>query len=121
MKTHLTKQKLPTEAILLLDNAPTHPANLQCESENGIKLLHLPPNVTSLQQSMDQGVIECFKRKYHRKLLSDILGKLDADKSLELIAGLKTIKMKDVIYMAAEAYNLSLNNCKVLEKIVTKD
>lgn len=105
VKTHLTKLKLPTEATLLLENAPTHPANLQCEGESGIKLLHLPPNVTSLQQPMDQGVIKWSKTKYCQKLLSDILEKLDADKSLDLIKRLKIINMKYVIYMVAEAYD----------------
>ena len=39
--------------LLLVDNCPAHPVvdNLQC-----IKLVFLPPNVTSLLQPMDQGV-----------------------------------------------------------------
>lgn len=54
---------------------------------------------------MDQGVIECFKRKYRRKLLSEILGKLDSEGDTNLIQALKSINFKDVIYMAAEAYD----------------
>lgn len=106
VKQHLTSLNLPIKALLVLDNAPTHPEeDLECEGHSGIKLLYMPPNVTSISQPMDQGVIECFKRKYRRKLLSEILGKLDSEGDTGLIQALKTINLKDVIYMAAEAYD----------------
>lgn len=105
VKHHLTSLKLPVKALLVLDNAPTHPQELECEGYSDIKLLFLPPNVTSLTQPMDQGVIESFKRRYRRKLLSEILGKLDNEGSTGLIPALKTINMKDVIYMVAKAYD----------------
>lgn len=104
VKNHLTKLNLPIKALLLLDNAPTHQEGLQCDDEKEIKLLFLPPNVTSLQQPMDQGVIECFKRKYRRKLLSGVLSKLEAD-NLDLLKVLKSVNMKDVVYMSAKAYD----------------
>uniref|UniRef100_A0A1B6JVI3 HTH CENPB-type domain-containing protein n=1 Tax=Homalodisca liturata TaxID=320908 RepID=A0A1B6JVI3_9HEMI len=105
VKKHLAKSKLPAKALLLLDNAPTHDEHLQCDDEKEIKLLFLPPNVTSLQQPMDQGVIECFKRKYRRKLLSEVLSKLETDDSLDLTKVLKSVNMKDVVYMSAKAYD----------------
>lgn len=54
VKGFLTEKQLPHKAILLVvDNAPRHPRNLQ----NGdIKVQFLPPNVTSLIQPMNQGI-----------------------------------------------------------------
>jgi hypothetical protein len=106
VKEHLTSLKLPVKAVLVLDNAPTHPEEgLECDGYSDIKLLYMPPNVTSIAQPMDQGVIECFKRKYRRKLLSEILDKMDGNDNAGLIQTLKTINIKDVIYIAAKSYD----------------
>lgn len=102
VKKHLKKRNLPEKAILILDNAGTHPVDFKCEEAPGIKLVFLPPNVTSLIQPMDQGVIECLKRRYRRKLLSEILEKMDS--GMELISALKQINIKDVIYMIPKAH-----------------
>lgn len=57
----LNQKKLPIRAVLLLDNAPSHPSEKELVKED-IKVIFLPPNVTSLIQPMDQGVIEWLKR-----------------------------------------------------------
>lgn len=60
--------------LLLLDNAPTYPpVNLLVRENGRFKALFLPPNVTSLLQPMDQGVIECIKRHYRKQLLRKLL------------------------------------------------
>ena len=82
-----------------------HLQELECEGYSDIKLLFLPPNIKSLIQPMNQRVIESFKRRYCRKLLSEILGNMDNKGSTGLILALKTINMKDVIYMEAKAYD----------------
>ena len=110
VKKHLSALKLPAKALLILDNAPTHQEGLQCDGASDIKLLFLPPNVTSLQQPMDQGVIECFKRKYRRKLLSEVLFKLESDENTDLIKALQAINLKDVVYMSAKAYDEILSS-----------
>lgn len=46
-----------------------------------------------------------FQEEIPSKTTSDILERLDADKSLDLITVLKTINMKDVIHMAAKSYD----------------
>jgi hypothetical protein len=58
---------LPKKAVLLLNNAPSHPNEgiLKSEDEN-IFVKYLPPNVTALIQPMDQGVIQNTKT-LHRK------------------------------------------------------
>lgn len=68
------------------------------------KVLYLPPNVTSLIQPMDQGVIETFKRLYRKELLRRLLLNGDEDEE-SVITLFKKINLKDSAYMAAEAWN----------------
>lgn len=68
VKIFLTKEGLPLKAVLLLDNAPTHPGSDELKSGD-IRVHYLPANVTSLIQPMDQGAIETLKWHYRRKLL----------------------------------------------------
>ncbi|XP_054256871.1 jerky protein homolog-like [Macrosteles quadrilineatus] len=82
VKSRLMSSKLPVNALLVLDNAPTHPDELECDCESGIKLYYLPPNVTSLQQPMDQGVIECFKRNENVEL-EDVLERVTVEKEVD--------------------------------------
>ncbi|GBO19329.1 Tigger transposable element-derived protein 1 [Araneus ventricosus] len=49
---YLQENNLPMQALLVLDNAPAHPPNL--EEFNFIKVLYLPPNTTPILQPMDQ-------------------------------------------------------------------
>ena len=67
----LKSKNLPNKAILIIDNAPSHP-DVSKLKKDGISVIFLPPNVTSICQPMDQGVIECFKKLYRRKFLSSI-------------------------------------------------
>ena len=65
---------LGAKALLLLDNAPTHPAATNLVSKEGtIRAMYLPPNTTALFQPMDQGVVEAFKRRYRKDLLQKLL------------------------------------------------
>jgi len=96
----LKSLNLPRKAILLLDNAPSHPdaATLR---DGDITVLFLPPNVTSLCQPMDQGVLEATKKRYRYKLLESIL--LDDD--VDVVQKLKKIDMRDVVHGIHEAWN----------------
>ena len=47
---------LPFKVLLVLDNAPGHPANLN-DFHSNVRVVYLPPNTISLLQPMDQGVI----------------------------------------------------------------
>lgn len=102
VKKQLRSLKMPKKAVLVVDNAPIHSKDVQCEDEKNITLYFLPPHVTSLLQPMDQGVIASLKRHYRLKLLSEILSKMN-DQEVGLIATLKTMTIKDVIYMLARA------------------
>ncbi|XP_035210407.1 tigger transposable element-derived protein 1-like [Stegodyphus dumicola] len=59
------ENNLPKQALLILDNAPAHPPNLEddlLEEFKFIKVLYLPPNTTPILQPMDQQVISNFKK-----------------------------------------------------------
>jgi hypothetical protein len=67
VKKYLREENLPEKAVLLLDNAPGHPPDLEEDLEaefNFIKIKFLPANTTSILQPMDQQVISNFKKLY---------------------------------------------------------
>ncbi|KAK4324160.1 hypothetical protein Pmani_005163 [Petrolisthes manimaculis] len=71
VKKYLQENNLPLRALLVLDNAPGHPPNLE-DNINAefkfINVLYLPPNTTPLLQPMDQQVISNFKKLYTKHL-----------------------------------------------------
>ncbi|XP_050304313.1 jerky protein homolog-like [Anthonomus grandis grandis] len=76
-------------AVLLLDNAPSHPDVEQLKSTDGnIFVAYFPPNVTSIAQPMDQGVIETMKRLYRKDLMY-----------------WKRLNLKEAIYAVARAWS----------------
>lgn len=75
----LKENVLPQKALLLVDNALSHPAAEELKSR-GIIVKFLPSNTTSLIQSMDQGIIVSFKRHYKKLILQEIL--LNCDKKI---------------------------------------
>ncbi|XP_054281171.1 jerky protein homolog-like [Macrosteles quadrilineatus] len=90
--------------LLIIDNAPSHPSSMDLDREDGkFKVVFLPPNVTSVLQPMDQGVIESFKRYYRKALLRMVLLGQEEDKPILQLY--KAINMKDAVYMAAEAWD----------------
>ncbi|XP_070592105.1 tigger transposable element-derived protein 1-like [Erythrolamprus reginae] len=71
VKEYLLANELPLQALLLLDNAPGHPPALQddiLEEFQFVKVVFLPPNMTSILQPMDQQVIANFKKLYTKHL-----------------------------------------------------
>jgi hypothetical protein len=71
IKDYLENNDLPLKALLLLDNAPGHPKDLEDNLLTDfpwLRVQFLPPNTTSLIQPMDQEVIAGFKKLYTRVL-----------------------------------------------------
>ena len=61
----LSSLGLECKAVLVLDNCSAHPNVEELISEDGkISAKYLPPNVTSLIQPMDQGVLNALKLRY---------------------------------------------------------
>uniref|UniRef100_UPI00358F0D9F tigger transposable element-derived protein 1-like isoform X2 n=1 Tax=Myxine glutinosa TaxID=7769 RepID=UPI00358F0D9F len=71
IKKYLLENNLPLQALLVLDNAPAHPPNLEddiLEEFKYIKVLYLPANTTPILQPMDQQVISNFKKLFTKHL-----------------------------------------------------
>ncbi|XP_018574376.1 jerky protein homolog-like [Anoplophora glabripennis] len=102
VEQHLKKMKLSRKALLLLDNAPSHPSEDELCSED-IKVLFFPPNVTSLIQPMDQGVLENLKRNYRFCLLKSFLEALENGE--DLTTHLKKVNLKDVMFWLAQSWH----------------
>lgn len=122
VESFLKSKNLPRKAVLLIDNAPTHPQSLQ---DGDIIVQFLPANVTSLIQPLDQGVIECFKRHYRSLFLRSILQETNESKSVPEI--LKSINMKHVVYWCAQSWekikSSTLEKCwnKLFDGILIED
>jgi hypothetical protein len=70
----LEKNNKREKVLLLLDNAPPHPSSdILNEIDEFIQVLYLPLNITTLCQPVGQGIIETFKRLYHKELLRKLL------------------------------------------------
>lgn len=65
VKKYYQSKNLKNRTLLILDNAPGHPPNLD-ELTDDVQVVFLPPNTTSLLQPMDQGVVATFKACYLR-------------------------------------------------------
>ncbi|XP_053954302.1 jerky protein homolog-like [Anastrepha ludens] len=73
VRKYLKDGGLPEKALLLIDNAPSHPNEIELKSEDGLILtMFMPPNVTPLIQPMDQNVIRITKLYYRNFLLASI-------------------------------------------------
>jgi len=100
------------KVLLLLDNAPTHPsAEVLNLIDPDYQVMFFPPNVTSLIQPMDQGVIEKFKRMYRKQMLRRLL--LNESTEESVVAFSKLLNLKHCCYMAADAWdNLTEENLR---------
>lgn len=93
------------KVLLLLDNAPSHPsAEVLNAFDSDFVVIYLPPNVTSLIQPMDQGVIEKLKRMYRKQILRRLLLAEDnTEDSVVLFS--KALNLKHCSYMLADAWD----------------
>ncbi|XP_066968470.1 tigger transposable element-derived protein 1-like [Macrobrachium rosenbergii] len=65
IKEYLEEKGLPLKALLVMDNAPAHPPDMEYELADEfswLKVKFLPPRTTSLLQPMDQQIIANFKK-----------------------------------------------------------
>ncbi|XP_062538718.1 jerky protein homolog-like [Armigeres subalbatus] len=94
VKAFAQKHNRAPRALLLLDNCSAHHDGgdiLECDD---IKVAYLPPNVTSLGQPMDQGVLNAIKKRFKKKLM---LRLLLSDEDLSIEEKLKGISLREVI------------------------
>ena len=104
VKKKLQELDVEPRAVLILDNCSAHPSEDQLVSADGkIMAKFLPPNVTSLIQPMDQGVLESLKRRYRRKILEELVLQ-DAD-GVSILDYLKSINMLRVTTVIAACWD----------------
>ena len=96
VERYCTEKDIPFKVLLVLDNAPGHPAQLGDFNSN-VKVLYLPPNTTALLQPMDQGVIASFKAYYLRKTFAMALQATEASKDLTLRDFWKSYNILDAV------------------------
>jgi hypothetical protein len=96
--------------LLFVDNATSHPKDLKLKN---IKIVFLPPNITSICQPLDQGIIKNFKTWYRALILKHILARMDEATCAEDLV--KKINLLDVIYFIQKAWNkvtsATITNC----------
>ncbi|XP_046608787.1 jerky protein homolog-like [Neodiprion virginianus] len=90
--------------LLLLDNAPYHPsAEVLNALDSDFVVKFFPPNVTSLIQPTDQGVIEKLKRLYRKQILRRLLHEDDITEECG-ISFSKSLNLKHACYMLADSW-----------------
>ena len=69
-------QRESRSVLLLLDNAPCHPYDMKGKYPN-IKCVFFLPNCTSRLQPLDLGIIQSFKLKYAKLMLTHVVSLID--------------------------------------------
>lgn len=92
VKKHQLKTGDTGNMLLVINNDPTHPSNLLLETEHGkFKVIFLSPNVISVVQPMNQGLIKAFKWYYRKALLRSVL--IDQEEGKSIIEVYKDINL----------------------------
>lgn len=84
--------------LLLLDNAPSHPQDLEL-SNTTVKFL--PANTTSVLQPLDLGIIKNIKCHYRTRLLRAVLSKVETASSAAEVA--KSVNCLDACHWIRDA------------------
>lgn len=68
--------------LLFVDNCPAHPKNIASLSH--IDIAYFPPNMTSVVQPMDQGIIQNLKQHYRRRILLKVILRMELKQTLNI-------------------------------------
>ena len=77
------------KVALLIDNCPAHP---EIKGLTNINLIFLPPNTTTVIQTMDQGVMRGLKAHYRKKAIRLCIKAVESNKPLPKISILQAMK-----------------------------
>jgi hypothetical protein len=105
VKKFLKEVNLPQKALLLIDNAPSHPPEDDIQHvDPNFRVLFLPPNCTALLpitllQPMDQNLIQNIKVSYRKNLLHYI-----SHKDNNMVQLLKSFNLKDAVLYLERAW-----------------
>ena len=97
---HHLRQRLPTKALLLMDNCSAHPATLT-SADQKITVSFLPKNTTTKIQPLrlDQRIMATTKRNYRRHLVHAIIDSTDS-----LQDYLNSLKIKEAVHLFSRAW-----------------
>lgn len=89
------------KVILLIDVVPSFKLLNKAE-QNGVKIMTFPPDVTSLIQPLNQGILESFKKQYKQSFFNEML----VQKNEKIVnKSDKRWTMKDCCFSIADAWN----------------
>ncbi|XP_006147685.1 jerky protein homolog-like [Tupaia chinensis] len=88
--------------LLFLDNCSAHPPP-ELLGKSNVFGIYFPPNVTSVIQPCDQGILRSMKSKYKHYFLNRMLASVN--RGLKIQDFLKEFSLKDAIYAIANAWN----------------
>lgn len=109
VKSFLTDNNRPHKALLLVDNAPSHPPEEEINFDPDFKVIFLPPNCTAILQPMDQNLIQNIKVGYRKRLLDHLISTEDGD----VTKVLKQYNLKDALCNLDTAWRgISENNIR---------
>ena len=96
-------EKQNKKICLLLDNCSAHKID---ENElKYIELVYFPPNITSSNQPLDQGIIKNFKHNYRHRVLQKILISIDADENVTAAEVSRSISLLDAVHYVNSSWN----------------
>ncbi|XP_053957785.1 tigger transposable element-derived protein 4-like [Anastrepha ludens] len=79
------------KVLFFVDNCTAYPKDVRDKLRN-IHLAYFPPNMTSLLQPMDQGIIYNMKQHYRKRILTNILTQVDEGNSVMAIDLLQAVR-----------------------------
>lgn len=126
LKTYCETKNIPFKILLLIDNAPAHPTDVDSLNDN-IKVQFLPPNTTSLIQPMDQGVIATFKSYYVRRTFEKLLSAIDGTDEISIKEFWRNFNIKMAVDIIGDSWAEISPSClngvwkKIWPTVVTSD
>lgn len=106
VKRYCEIKKLEQRALLLIDNAPSHPKNLSdLTTCIPVEVVFLPPNTTALIQPMDQGVISNFKAYYLRRTFKQMFEKTDGEEKQSIREFWRNYNIMDAVANISLSWN----------------
>uniref|UniRef100_A0A8C9SKK2 HTH CENPB-type domain-containing protein n=1 Tax=Scleropages formosus TaxID=113540 RepID=A0A8C9SKK2_SCLFO len=111
VEKYCREKGIPFKILLILDNAPGHPAHLDDFHPN-VKVVFLPSNNnTLLIQPMEQGVMANFKAYYLRATFAQAAAALDRDPNQMVRDFWKSYSLYHGILNIAKAWQALSQNC----------
>ncbi|XP_051868769.1 tigger transposable element-derived protein 1-like [Pristis pectinata] len=104
VEKYCAKHHICNKALLILDNAPCHPLNLN-DLSNNVRVEYLATDTASLLQPMDQGVIANFKRYYLRKTFKQLINATDREGKPTVREFWKSFNIMNAIDNIAESWD----------------